>query len=139
MYLFILFPIEKDYLLLYNKEIFIVLFESSLDYFIVCLCVCVCVCVCDSLSRMQAEGKQILLQAGCPNLSMHGLLLLQSISHSSKVQEDNVGPKKHHLRSHMLCGQSIYQGENLKGPQELSNSPTREPQSTSMGFNVRGV
>lgn len=73
----------------------------------------------DRLPRMQAKGKQILLQVGCPNLSMHGLLLLQSISHSSKVQEDNVGPKEHHLRSHMLCGQSFYQGENLKGPRSF--------------------
>lgn len=88
---------------------------------------------------MQAKGKQILLQVGCPNLSMHGLLLLQSVPHPSKVQEDNVGPKEHHLRSHMLCGQSIYQGENLEGPRSfLTVQPEKCLQNTSMGFNARG-
>lgn len=132
---FILFPIEKDYYFIIKN-----IYSFFLNHlWTILLFVFVCVYVCDSLSRVQAKGKQILLQAGCPNLSVYGLLLLQSISHSSKVQEDNVGPKEHHLRSLMLCGQSIYQGENLKGPQELSNCPTTETQSISMGFNVRGV
>lgn len=60
---------KKEYLPCTNEEKFNFLLS---DFWIILLFAFFC----NRLPRMQAKGKQILLQAGCPNLSVHGLLLL---------------------------------------------------------------
>lgn len=65
------------------------------------------------LSRVQARGEQILLQARSSHLPVHWVLFLSGLSHSNEIQEDHARSKEHYIRGNLLCGKGFYQGEGV--------------------------
>lgn len=58
---------------------------------------------------MHTEKEQCFLE-GSSSLSVHGLLLLQSVPNTSQGHEDDDDPKEHHLGGDMLCRKAQLRG-----------------------------
>lgn len=62
-------------------------------------------CLKSWLWRVQTQGEQYFLKTRSSCVSVHGMLLFQSLPDSFAVQENYAGPKEYHIWSHVLCCQ----------------------------------